>query len=132
MKKIVNIKLISLVIISLISLSVLSLSTFAQFDSSAPLQRITDSVSAFGTIVNTATIIVVALAFLYFFYNLSKYILKESGREEAKVNMGYAVIAMIVITSLWGIIAFVRSVVGIDAGESNNIVTPGVEIGNTR
>ena len=38
--------------------------------------------------------------------------------------MGWSVLAIVVITSLWGIIAFVRGVIGIDAGQSNNVEIP--------
>lgn len=130
MKKIESIKASYLMAISVIFIGATSFSVMAQVNPNAPLETFTESLSAFGTIVNTATIIVVALAFLYFFYNLANYILKENDRGESKQKMGYAIIAMVLITSLWGIIAFVRNVVGIDAGDANNIQTPGVEIGN--
>ena len=73
-----------------------------------------------ATIVNLATSIAVSLAFLFFFYNLFKYIKEANpeGKEEAKAKMGWSVLAIIVITSLWGIIAYFRSATGIN-GDAN-------------
>ena len=87
---------------------------------------------AFAVLVNLATTIAVSLAFLYFFYNLFKYIRTgdAEGKEEAKGKMGWSLLAIIVITSLWGIIAFVRAVVGVDDGSTakTNVFVPGIDI----
>ena len=72
-----------------------------------------------ASIVNVATTIAVSLAFLFFFYNLYKYIkdVTPEGKEEAKARMGWALLAIIVITSLWGIIGYVRGAFGVGTGE---------------
>ena len=82
------------------------------------------SLESIYEIVNIGTSIVVSLAFLYFFYNLAMYIFKEEGKEASKTKMGYSIIAIVVLTSLWGIVVFVRAVVGIDTGEANQVVVP--------
>ena len=86
------------------------------------------NVSAFGGIVNTASAIVVALAFLYFFWNLGLYILRAGDEQEkAKKGMIWGLIAVVVLTSLWGLIGFIRGVFGFDAGQANNIELPQVD-----
>ena len=75
-----------------------------------------DGLEVVFKMVNIGTSIIVSLAFLYFFYNLGKYILSDQDKEGAKQKIGYSIIAIVVITSLWGIIAFVRGAVGIDDG----------------
>ena len=100
-------------------------------DTGAPLKRLNESVGAVGGIVGTSTIVVVSLAFLFFFYNLAMFVLKsdEDTKAKAKANMLWGVLAMVVITSLWGLITFVRSIFGVGAGSDaniNEIKVPGV------
>lgn len=111
-----------------------STTVFAQFEghSVEPIENIGASVSAVGGVVNTTTIVIVALAFLFFFWYLAVFILKsgdDEAQKKAKARMIYSIVAIVVITSLWGIIAFVRSIVGIGAGEDEAInAIPRVEV----
>lgn len=82
--------------------------------------------ASIATLVNVLIGIVVSLAFLYFFWNLAKYIREENDQEEAKKKMGWSVLAIVVITSLWGLVAFVRNIIGIDAGKAGVIELPTV------
>ncbi len=108
-------------------------------DTENPLDQLTDSVGAVGGLVGTSTIVVVSLAFLFFFFNLAMFVLKsdEDAKAKAKANMLWGVLAMVVITSLWGLITFVRSIFGVGAGTDaniNEIKVPGVTFnqkGNT-
>ena len=90
---------------------------------------------AFGVLVNLSTTIAVSAAFLYFFINLYKFI-KAGGddKEEAKGKMIWSTVAIIIIVSLWGIIGFVRSTLGIKSGadQVNNVVVPGTEFNRAR
>ena len=85
-------------------------------------------VETFGTLVSLGTTIAVSLAFFFFFWNLFKFIRAgdADSKEEAQGKMVWSLVAIIVIVSLWGIIAFVRSVLGFDsgAGEENDVVLP--------
>ena len=93
------------------------------------LDPVGNSVSTFGGIVNTLVAVVVSLAFLYFFWNLGQYVLRSGPEEKAaaKTNMIWAVVAMFVITSLWGLIAFIRGLVGVGDGTANNVKVPKVD-----
>ena len=77
------------------------------------LARANTSLSIVGLLVNTLITIVIALAFFYFFWNLVKYIRDEEGKDEAKTKMGYSLGAIFVIVTLWGIVSFMRNVLGI-------------------
>lgn len=92
---------------------------------SGTLRNIGRGTETFAVIVNLLTTIAVSAAFLYFFYNLYQYIktADAEGKEEAKGKMGWSLLAIIVITSLWGIIGYVRSVAGIDGDAPANVVT---------
>ncbi len=83
----------------------------------------------FGTLVSLGTTIAVSLAFFFFFWNLFKFIkaADPESKESAQGKMVWSLVAIIVIVSLWGIIAFVRGVLGIDAGldEVNDVPVPG-------
>lgn len=60
-----------------------------------------------GDLIGTATPIVVALALLYFFYGLAKYILNSSDEEkkdEGKSIMIWGIIALFVMVSVWGLV----------------------------
>ena len=73
------------------------------------------SLEIFLTLVNLLIAIVVSAAFLNFFWNLAKYIREPGpdGKDAAKGKMLWALLAIFVITSLWGIIAFARGVLGV-------------------
>ena len=56
------------------------------------------------------------LAILFFFWGIAKYIFKagsEEAKEEGKRIMLWGVIAIFVISSIWGIIIFLRGVFGL-------------------
>ena len=79
------------------------------------LLRGSTSLSIILGIVQVLTTIVVGLAFFYFFWNLAKYIREgdSDGKEEAKGKMLWSLLAIFVIASLWGLVAFIRNTVGI-------------------
>ena len=97
-----------------------------QGDATYTLAQATSGLISIANIINILIGIVVSLAFLYFFWNLAKYIRDENENDEAKKRMGWAVLAIVVITSLWGIVAFVRNVVGVKEGVAGTISLPNV------
>ena len=79
-------------------------------------ENVTGSLASFGSLIQVSTIIAVSAAFLFFFYHLAMYIWSaDDKKEEAKNKMFWGVIAMVVITSLWGLITLARNVFGINA-----------------
>ncbi|MCY4577145.1 MAG: hypothetical protein OXB96_01770 [Candidatus Kaiserbacteria bacterium] len=76
----------------------------------------------FAALLQTLVGIVVTAAFFYFFWNLVKYIRDEEGKDEAKTKMGYSLGAIFVIVTLWGIIAFVRGILGINTEDAVNTI----------
>ena len=91
-------------------------------------------VETFGTLVSLGTTIAVSLAFFFFFWNLYKFIRAgdADSKEEAQGKMVWSLVAIIIIVSLWGIIAFVRSVLGIEAGTANDVEVPGTVLNRSR
>lgn len=91
------------------------------------ITRIQDIVINIGNIISLATPIVVALALLFFFVGLAKYIL-NTGDEEKKADgrniMIWGIIALFVMVSVWGLVEVVANTFNIGGGGS--IVPPRV------
>lgn len=81
-----------------------------------------EGANVFAALLQTLVGIVVTAAFFYFFWNLVKYIRDEEGKDEAKTKMGYSLGAIFVIVTLWGIIAFVRGILGINTEDAVNTI----------
>ena len=91
------------------------------------LNTIEESASTIATIIEIGIVIVVAIAFIYFFYKLGSYILNPSS--DNKDSIIYAVVALVVMVSIWGIVQFVTGALGIDSeAGAQNIEVPRVQI----
>ena len=78
-----------------------------------------------GLIIQTATPIVVALALIFFFYGLTKYILNASDEEKKKEGrsiMIWGIIALFVIVSVWGLVRVIGNTFNIDREQT--IIVP--------
>ncbi len=83
--------------------------------------------TAIGDLVKAATPIVIGLALLVFFWGLIKYIFSSGDEEGRKAARGYmigGVIALFVMVSIFGLIKFIGSAVGV--GQDTSIPIPGV------
>jgi uncharacterized membrane protein required for colicin V production len=72
--------------------------------------------NGFRDVVNILIPAFFALAVIYFFYGMAKYILASGDPEKAKEGRGimiYGVIAIAVMVLLYGLVAFIGSSVGI-------------------
>jgi len=69
----------------------------------------------------------VGLALLGFFWGLVVFIFQgntdETKRGEAKMMMIYAIIALFVMTAIWGLVGFLGTAVGIDQGTGVTLPT---------
>ena len=79
---------------------------------------VTDLIDAASDIVSTVLIpLAFALALLYFFWGMVKYIRTGAGSEEAtkegKKIMVWGIVGLFIVSSIWGIITFIRSELGI-------------------
>ncbi|MCH7597832.1 hypothetical protein IID27_02170, partial [Patescibacteria group bacterium] len=76
-------------------------------------------IDAIGDIITTITPVIVALALLYFFWGLAKYILAagdETAQGEGKRIMIWGIIALFVIVSVWGLVQVLNTTFGINQG----------------
>ena len=82
------------------------------------------------TIVTRLVPFAVGLAVLAFFWFLIKYIWQGGESSEAKAasvkGMGWSVLALFVMVSIWGIVGFLGSIIGVNQGGS--VPIPGVPV----
>ena len=76
----------------------------------------------FAELVGTAIPIAFALALLFFFWGVAQYIRKSGDeKEEGKQVMVWGVVALFVISSIWGIVAFIRGELGVGDVDNQNV-----------
>lgn len=78
-----------------------------------------------GRLIDIALPIIVALGLLAFFFGLAKFIFAAGNpdkQKEGRQIMIYGVIALFVMVSVWGLVRFVGSALGVQQGQdSGNI-----------
>ncbi|MCI5108533.1 MAG: pilin [Candidatus Pacebacteria bacterium] len=95
--------------------------------------NINSFVSSLGKVINNLLPIVVALALLYFFWGLARFILAagdEDSKENGKRIMIWGVVALFVMVSVWGIVNFMRDIFGVENNNAPNIDVPEVRDDN--
>lgn len=99
------------------AMSLFPVLAFAQ--ANVTLNLATDLVRQGKTIIDLLIPMAFALAIIYFFYGVAKYIGKAGDPKEAaagKSIMIYGVIAIAVMASLYGIIAYLQTSLGVNSG----------------
>ena len=84
-----------------------------------------DNLTNFNVWVNSIFTILSGVALAYFLYNVVRYALAKGpeDKEAARSAMIGGIIAMLVVTSLWGIIAFIGSTLGVGQGGTFNRIS---------
>lgn len=77
-----------------------------------------DNLTNFNVWVNSIFTILSGVALAYFLYNVVRFALAKGpeDKEAARGAMIGGIIAMLVITGLWGILAFISSTIGVGQG----------------
>jgi len=93
-----------------------------------------DAIYRYGSIINSLTLIVSGLALLFFFWGLAKFILgagdggdkdNKGSRSEGKKLMLWGVIALFVMSAVWGIVSFLTgSILGDRPGANPSALPP--------
>lgn len=77
-------------------------------------------ITLISNVTNALIPIAVTLAVLAFFWFLIMFIWKGSGdatkRQEGLAGMGWSVVALFVMVSIWGLVGFIGSITGIGQG----------------
>lgn len=99
--------------------------SYAFGDSSRPLFTLVTDVRR---LIELLFPIAVGLAVLFFIWGLAVFILRsgdEKSAEEGKRKMFWGVLALFVIVSIWGIVAFLGNILGVTQGGTGAV--PGVD-----
>lgn len=92
-----------------------------------PLTNVSSIVTQIGRIIGLLIPITAALALLYFFWGLAQFILHsddEEARKKARQQMIWGIVALFVIASVWGLVQFLGTAIGVDqTGGAQNIPT---------
>ncbi len=82
--------------------------------------------TALGSLITKAIPIVFALALLLFFWGVAKYILSAgTEKDQGKRIMVWGVVALFVMSSIWGLTTFIRKELTIDEITNQKIPTLG-------
>jgi len=91
--------------------------------------NLTDMLEIFRNLINTLLPIVIALALLYFFWGLAKFVLAagdEAARSEARSIMIWGVIVLFVMVSVWGLVNVLVQTFSLDTAETPIPVAPAI------
>lgn len=89
----------------------------------AAVGGIKDYLQSFLKIINLAVPIVLGLALLYFFWGTAQFVLHagdQKTRDDGKRKLLWGVIAIFVMFSIWGILNFIGSSIGLPLGGSSS------------
>lgn len=93
------------------------------------LGNVQDIVAGINVLVNTLLPIAFTAAVLFFFWGLATYLLAagdEGAQDKGKRIMLWGVIALFVMSSIWGLVRFIQSAVGVN-GNVNTVNVPGFQ-----
>ena len=95
------------------------------FLASAQLTETGKLLTSVKTIINTTLIpLVFALALLLFFWGMVKYIRSSGGdKEEGKKIMVWGIVALFVMSCVWGLVYFIRDELNLDSTSEGKIPT---------
>ncbi|MEK7634941.1 MAG: hypothetical protein AAB446_00705 [Patescibacteria group bacterium] len=93
------------------------------FASAQYLHRTAGLLNDFSGIVSNILVpLVFTSALLFFFYGVAKYIWSAGDKEESKKIMIWGIVALFVMSSVWGIVYFIRGELGLT--DDSNIPIP--------
>lgn len=84
------------------------------------------SVVSLGGLLKSATTLILALAVVYFLWNVFKFVMAagdEEKRKEGQQGIIYGLIGIAVMVSVWGLVAFLTGSTGIGAGTAGSAPT---------
>ena len=88
---------------------------------------LTNAVNSFTKVVDALIPFFLAIAVVVFIYGVIMYVLKAGdpeGRKNAQGYIIYGIIGIVVILSIYGIVALIQGTLGINGGTSGTVQTP--------
>jgi nicotinamide riboside transporter PnuC len=74
-------------------------------------------------LLDQLVVFLIALAVVWFIWNVIKYAMsnEEDGKEKAKNQMIWGIIAIAVIVSVWGLVAILQNIFGVNTTGAGNV-----------
>lgn len=112
--------------LSVSALSMLPFVALAQIQGVANTTQLESLFDFVNFVTNWFIPFATTLAVIYFIWEVGKYVLAgdDKAKGEARKGMINGAIALFVIVSIWGIIRFIGTTVGVDQGGTNCIIDP--------
>ena len=82
------------------------------------LRTVEDTVNSVFDIVQIIPPLLFTVVIIWFFWTVFQFV--QKGDDETKKQLGYAIAGVFVISSIWGIVAFIQNTSGIDGDATNN------------
>jgi succinate dehydrogenase/fumarate reductase cytochrome b subunit len=75
-------------------------------------------------LLDQLVVVLIALAIVWFIWNVIRYTMSddEEGKEKAKSQMIWGIVAIAVIVSIWGLVAILQSVFGVRSTGAGDVV----------
>jgi nicotinamide riboside transporter PnuC len=75
------------------------------------------------SLLDQLVVFLIALAVVWFIWNVVKYAMSsdEEGKEKAKSQMIWGIIAIAVIVSVWGLVALLQNIFGVNTTGAGNV-----------
>ncbi|MEK7187159.1 MAG: hypothetical protein AAB690_02580 [Patescibacteria group bacterium] len=112
-------------LIPLALVALMPILTFAAGTSGEPtLGNLQTLIRSIGKLVDLALPVVVGIALLGFFWGLATYIFAGGDAEkqkDARSRMIWGVVALFVMVSVWGLVRFIGSAVGVTEGGTQDV-----------
>jgi len=92
-----------------------------------PLGQFKTLVANIGIVISSLVPILIALAVAWFIWNVIRYTIAadESKKSEAKSQMIWGIIALAVIVSMWGLVAWLQNLFGIEGDAILDVMPAG-------
>lgn len=93
--------------------------------STVELTWLTSLIQGVGSLVQMLIPVVIAIGLLFFIWGLVQYIAAsgdEAAKEEGKRKMIWGIIALFVIVAVWGLVALLGEILGVNQGDV--VLTP--------
>jgi hypothetical protein len=103
---------------------------FIQFDINGGGTTIQDLIDMIADVINSLIPIVFTLGLLAFFWGIVKYIYaqgSEKAEADGKKIMLWGLVALFVMSSVWGIVRLAQETLGIDPRDNRTITIPEVQ-----
>ena len=81
--------------------------------------NLTSFLGKVGGWIGTLGQLIIAATVVAFFYGLFLFVFSQGKKEEGKTMMGWGIVALFIMVSIWAIIGFLQSSTGLDTKKSS-------------